>query len=185
MTARRVLVPVEQITHAILVLRGHKVLLDAELAAIYGVTTKRLNEQVRRNRGRFPADFMFQLSAQEAAVLRSQSATSKPSGRGGRRYLPNVFTEHGAIMAATVLATPRAIEMSIYVVRAFVKLRELLSSNRRLARKLEVLERSLLALDLKTQRRFKEVYDAIRALMREPAPKRRGIGFTADLDPGS
>ncbi|HEV2285554.1 MAG TPA: hypothetical protein VGR80_05895 [Steroidobacteraceae bacterium] len=96
-----------------------------------------------------------------------------------------MFTEHGAIMAATVLATPRAIEMSIYVVRAFVKLRELLSSNRRLARKLEVLERSLLALDLKTQRRFKEVYDAIRALMREPAPKRRGIGFTADLDPGA
>lgn len=103
MTARRVLVPAEQITRAILVIRGRKVLLDAELAAIYGVTTKRLNEQVRRNRRRFPPDFMFQLSAQEAAVLKSQSATSKPSGRGGRRYLPNVFTEHGAIMAATVL----------------------------------------------------------------------------------
>lgn len=185
MTAPRVRVPVEQITHAILVLRGYRVLLDVELAAIYGVTTKRLNEQVRRNRGRFPADFMFQLSAQEAAALRSQFATSKPSGRGGRRYLPNAFTEHGAIMAATVLATPRAIEMSIYVVRAFVKLRELLSSNRRLARKLEALERSLLALDLKTRRRFKEVYDAIRALAREPSPKRRGIGFTADLDPHS
>ena len=185
MTARRGLVPVEQITHAILVIRGYKVLLDAELDAIYGVTTKRLNEQVRRNRGRFPADFVFQLSAKEGAVLRSQNATSKPPGRGGRRYLPNVFTEHGAIMAATVLATPRAIEMSIYVVRAFVKLRELLNSNRRLARKLEVLERSLLALDLKTQRRFKEVYDAIRALTREPTPKRRGIGFTANLEPHS
>lgn len=185
MAARRAPVPVEQITRVILVLRGHRVLLDAELATVYGVTTKRLNEQVRRNRRRFPADFVFRLSAEEAAALRSQIATSKPPGRGGRRYLPNAFTEHGAIMAATVLAAPRAIEMSIYVVRAFVKLRELLSSNRLLARKLQVLERSLLALDLKTQRQFKEAYDAIRALTREPLPRRRGIGFTADLDSDS
>lgn len=175
-------VPVEQITRAILVLRGHKVLLDSELAALYGVATKRLNEQVRRNRERFPADFMFQLSAAEAAALRSQFATLE-SGRGRhRKYLPYAFTEHGAIMAATILHSPRAFEMSIYVVRAFVTLRELVSTNRDLARKLQVLERSLLALDLKTQQRFKEVYDAIRALTSGPTSKRRGIGFTADLD---
>jgi len=109
-----------------------------------------------------------------------QNATSK-RGRGGRRKLPLAFTEHGAIMAATVLNSPRAVEMSIYVVRAFVKLRELLASNKDLARKLAALERSLVALDLKTRRQFKEVYEAIRALMNPPPPKRRSIGFTADL----
>jgi hypothetical protein len=155
MAAREALVSVGQITRAILVLRGYKVLLDAELAALYGVTTKRLNEQVRRNRRRFPVDFLFQLSPEEATVLRSQFATLK-SGRGRhRKYLPYAFTEHGAIMAAIILNSPRAVEMSVYVVRAFVKLRELVSANRALARKLQALERSLLALDLKTQRRFK------------------------------
>lgn len=112
--------PIEQITRAILVLRGHRVLLDTELAMLYGVATKRLNEQVRRNRGRFPEDFMFQLRADECASLRSQIATSKGPRRGGRRYLPYAFTEHGAIMGATVLNSDRAIEMSIYVVRAFI-----------------------------------------------------------------
>ena len=126
---------VEQITRAILVQRGHRVLLDTELAILYGVTTKRLNEQIRRNRGRFPDDFVFQLRAEEAASLRSRIATSKTPRRGGRRYLPYAFTEHGAIMAASVLNSDRAIEMSIYVVRAFVRLRELLSSNRKLARR--------------------------------------------------
>jgi hypothetical protein len=155
MAAREALVSVGQITRAILVLRGYKVLLDAELAALYGVTTKRLNEQVRRNRRRFPVDFLFQLSPEEATVLRSQFATLK-SGRGRhRKYLPYAFTEHGAIMAAIILNSPRAVEMSVYVVRAFVKLRELVNANRALARKLQALERSLLALDLKTQRRFK------------------------------
>lgn len=180
MAARAAVVPVEQITRAIRVLRGQKVLIDAELAALYGVTTERLNQQVRRNRQRFPADFMFQLNAAEFSALILQNARSKP-GRGGRRKLPLAFTEHGAIMAATVLSSPRAVEMTVYVVRAFVKLRELLSSNKELAGKLASLERSLLVLDLKTQRRFKEVYAAIRALTSEPAPKRRGIGFTADL----
>ena len=108
-----------------------------------------------------------------------QNATSK-RGRGGRRKLPLAFTEHGAIMAATVLNSARAVEMSIYVVRAFVKLRELLASNKDLARKLAALERSLVALDLKTRRQFKGVYEAIRALMNPPQPKRRSIGFTAD-----
>lgn len=120
----------EHIARSIVVLRGHRVLLDAELAALYGVTTKRFNEQVRRNRDRFPADFMFQLSAQEVESLRSQIATSKNATRGGRRYFPYAFTEHGAIMAATVLNSSRAVEMSVYVVRAFVQLRDMLASNR-------------------------------------------------------
>jgi hypothetical protein len=138
-------VPLEQITRAILILRGHRVLLDAELAILYGVTTKRFNEQVRRNRERFPADFMFQLSAQEAEALRSQIATSNalPRGRGGRRYLPYAFTEHGAIMAASILNSSRAVEVSVYVVRAFVQLRELLASNKELARRFAQLETRL------------------------------------------
>ena len=132
------------------------------------------------NRQRFPTDFLFEVTAEEFSSLMLQNATSK-RGRGGRRKLPLAFTEHGAIMAATVLNSPRAVEMSIYVVRAFVKLRELLASNKDLARKLAALERSLVALDLKTRRQFKEVYEAIRALMNPPQPKRRSIGFTADL----
>ena len=139
--------------------------------------TKRFNEQVRRNRERFPADFMFQLTAQEGAALRSQFATSKPSGRGGRRYLPYAFTEHGAIMAASILNSPRAIEMSVYVVRAFVRLREILASNTALARKLDELERKYKNHD----EAIAAILSAIRELMNPPTPKRRGIGFTADL----
>jgi hypothetical protein len=173
------LLSVDHITQSIRVLRGQKVLLDAELAALYGVTTRRLNEQVRRNRARFPEDFLLELTAEEFANLKSHFATSS---WGGRRKPPLAFTEHGAIMAATVLNSPHAVEMSVYVVRAFVKLRELLVSNKDLARKLVALERSLVTLDLKTQRQFKEVYNAIRSLMTAPVPKRRGIGFTADLE---
>ena len=172
-------VPVEGVTRAILVLRGQRVLLDRELAAIYGVSTKRLNEAVKRNAERFPPDFMFQLTAKELDNLRSQFATSS---WGGRRHRPFAFTEHGAIQAAHVLNSPLAITMGVHVVRAFVRLREILASNKDLARKLVALERSLLALNLKTQRQFKEVYETIRALMDTPAPKRRGIGFTADIE---
>lgn len=172
-------VPTEQIARSIRILRGQKVLLDAELAALYGVTIKRLNQQVRRNRDRFPADFLFELTAEEFAHLRMQNASSS---WGGRRTPPLAFTEHGAIMAATVLNSPRATEMTVYVVRAFVKLRELLASNKDLAHKLAALERSLIALDLKTQQQFKEVYQAIRALMGDPPPKQRPIGFTANLE---
>jgi hypothetical protein len=172
-------VPVEEIARTILVLRGQRVLLDAELAVLYGVTTKRFNEQVRRNRERFPADFMFQLTAEEHANLRSQFATSKvpPSGRGGRRYLPYAFTEHGAIMAATILNSPRAVEMSVYVVRAFVKLRELLASNKALAQKLDELKRRLKDHD----QAIASILSAIHQLMHPTAPTRRPIGFTADL----
>src|SRR5204863_2074404 len=131
--------------------------------------------QVRRNRQRFPTDFLFELTAEEFSSLMLQNATSK-RGRGGRRKLPLAFTEHGAIMAATTLNSPRAVEMSVYVVRAFVKLRELLASNSGLARKLDELERKYQHHD--------EAITAILAAIRElmnPRPKRRSIGFTADL----
>ena len=169
----------DKVAHAIIVLRGHRVILDANLAALYGVSTRWLNEQVRRNRKRFPDDFLLELTADEYSSLKSQIATSS---WGGRRKRPLAFTEHGAIQAATILNSARAVEISVYVVRAFVKLRELLVSTEGLTRKLAALERSLLAMDLRTQRQFREVYAAICALMKEPAPRRRGIGFTADLD---
>jgi len=138
--------PLGRIASSILVVRGHRVLLDADLAALYGVTTRRLNEQVRRNCERFPEDFVFQLSQDGHEALRSQFATSN-AGRGGWRYLPYAFTEHGAIMAAAVLNTPRAVEMSLYVVRTFVRLREMLASNKELKGKLDELERRLGAHD--------------------------------------
>ena len=177
--------PIESISRAILVLRGHRVLLDAELAALYGVSTKRFNEQVRRNCERFPADFMFRLNAEETETLRSQNATLK-GGRGQhRKYLPYAFTEHGAIMAATILNSPRAVEMSVYVVRAFVKLRELLSSNRELARRFAQLETRLDKKLTQHDQTIGAILEAIRELMNPevpPEPKRRPIGFTADLD---
>jgi len=162
-------IPVES---RILVLRSHKVILDTDLAELYGVTVKRLNEQVKRNEERFPADFMFQLSTQEHEDLRSQFATSK-TGRGGRRYPPYAFTEHGAIMAATVLNSERAVEMSVFVVRAFVRLREILANNQELAAKVDELERRLDTHDASIQ----DLIEAIKELMApEPATGRK-IGF--------
>src|SRR5262249_34656228 len=144
-------------------------MLDADLAGLYGVTTKRLNEQVRRNRSRFPDDFMFQLTAEEVLSLRSQIATSK-QGRGGRRYAPLVFTEQGIAMLSTVLNTERAIQVNIEIMRAFVRLREMIATHRDLARKLETLE-------TKYDAQFKVVFDAIRELMTPPESKKRKIGF--------
>jgi hypothetical protein len=135
------LIPVERIERTIVRLRGHNVMCDADLADLYGVTTRRLNEQVKRNVRRFPVDFMFQLTAEEYAGLRSQIATSSSTVHGGRRHLPFVFTEHGAIMAASVLNSRRAVQMSILVVRAFVGLRQFLRSNAALAKKIKGLER--------------------------------------------
>ncbi|HEY2292677.1 MAG TPA: ORF6N domain-containing protein [Thermoanaerobaculia bacterium] len=165
-----VLVPVERVERRILFIRGEKVILDADLAELYGVTTKRLNEQVRRNRDRFPPDFMFQLTPEEFDCLRSQNATSNV-GRGGRRSLPFVFTEHGAIMAANILSSQRAIGASVTVVRAFVRLRQMLASHADLARKLEDLEK-------RYDSHFKQVFAAIRALMESPedSPGKR-IGY--------
>jgi hypothetical protein len=172
------LVPIEQISSSILFVRGQRVLLDSDLAALYGVTTKRFNEQVRRNQARFPADFMFQLTAEEVTGLRSQIATSNV-GRGGRRYAPYAFSEHRAIMAATILNSPLAVEMSVYIVRAFVQLRDMLGSNKELARRLDDLERKLASHD----QAITGILKAIRELMSPPPePKRRGIGFTADFN---
>lgn len=171
------LAPVEHITRSILLLRGQRVILDRDLAAIYGVTTKRLNEQVKRNADRFPEDFVFQLTLEEAELSRSQFATLN-SGRGQNiKYRPYAFTEHGAIQAANVLNSPRAIAMGVYVVRAFVRLRGLLASNAALARKLDELERKYQHHD----DAIKAILSAIRELMNPPPPKRRPIGFTADF----
>ena len=169
MGKKQAVVPVEGIERSILLIRGQKVILDADLARLYGVTTKRLNEQVRRNQKRFPNDFMFRLTKQEVTALRSQFATSNV-GRGGRRYFPYAFTEHGAIMAANVLNSRKAIEVSVYVVRAFVRLRQILASHKELAHRLDELER-------KYDSQFKSVFDAIRQLMSPPEPPRRRIGF--------
>ena len=169
--------PVEDIDRRIVVLRGRRVMLDADLAALYGVPTKRFNEQVRRNLGRFPPDFMFQLTNQDFAALRSQIATLA-SGRGQHsKYRPRAFTEHGAIMAATVLNSARAVEMSVYVVRAFVRMRGVISQNRELARKLAELEQRVDSQD----ETIVEIVQAIRNLTAtaEPAPDtpKRKIGF--------
>jgi hypothetical protein len=169
---------VEDITRAILVLRGRRVLLDAELAVLYGVTTRRLNGQVRRNRKRSPDDFLFELTTEEFANLKSRFATSS---WGGRRKRPLAFTEHGAIQAATILNSPHAVEMSVYVVRAFVRLREVLSTNRELARSFEQLESRLDSKLTEHDEAIAAILSAIRELMRPRDPPRRGIGFTAKL----
>ena len=188
----------EVITQRIFVLREQKVLLDADLAALYGVDTRRLNEQVRRNRARFPQDFIFELTTDEFANLKSQFATSSSiaSNHGGRRKLPLAFTEHGAIMAATILSSPRAVEVSVYVVRAFLKLRELVATHQGLAKRLDALEAKLeektesLAMShdtfsRNTRAQLKQVFDALRELMTPAEPQKRPIGFiTPDDKPG-
>ena len=167
-----------RIAQAIVLLRGHKVLLDSVLADLYGVETRRLNEQVRRNAERFPADFMFSLSREEWDALRSQIATLK-AGRGQhRKYLPYAFTEHGAIMAATILNSSHAVKLSIYVVRAFVQLRELLAGNKELAHRLEQLEQHLERKLTSHDQAITGILTAIRELMAPPALKpKRPIGF--------
>jgi ORF6N domain len=169
------IVPVERIESRILLIRGHKVVLDSDLSELYGVSTKRLNEQVKRNKDRFPADFMFQLTSEETESLRSQSATSNRE-RGGRRYRPYVFTEHGAIMAASVLNSSRAIEVSVYVVRAFVKLREMLGTHKKVARKLAELERRIEVHD----EEITALFDAIRQLMEPSEKSTKRIGFSVE-----
>ena len=167
-------IPVES---RILILRHQRVILDSDLAELYGVPCKQLNQQVKRNRERFPADFMFQLTAKEDESLRSQIVTSK-KGRGGRRYPPYAFTEHGAIMAATVLNSTRAVEMSVFVVRAFVRMREMLAKNRQLAAKINELDRRLETHDTAIQ----DIIEAIKELMAPEGTSKRKIGF--QLPPG-
>jgi phage regulator Rha-like protein len=164
--------PAFAVESRILFLRHQRVMLDVDLAQLYGVTVKRLNQQVTRNQDRFPSDFMFQLNSKEHIALRLQFATSNKS-RGGRRYPPYAFTEHGAIMAATVLNSKRAVQMSVFVVRAFVRLREMLATNRRLAGKINELENRLDTHDFAIQ----DLIDAIKKLMSPKEPSRIRIGF--------
>ena len=166
----RNLVLTERIERAILLLRGQKVMLDTDLAALYGVEAKVLNQAVKRNIERFPEDFMFQLNADEAAFLRSQTVTLK-TGRGQhRKYLPYAFTEQGVAMLSSVLRNPRAVQVNIEIMRAFVSLRKMLASNAQLAEKLEALEK-------KYDAQFKVVFEAIRQLMAPPDRRPRKIGF--------
>ncbi len=177
-TPRPGILPVEQITRSIVAFRGHKVLLDSELAELYGVRTKALNQAVKRNIERFPKDFMFRLNRREARALnRSQSVTGSQAHRDPR-FPPYVFTEHGSIMAATILNSPRAVEMSIYIVRAFVQLRELLASNKQLAKRLDELEKRINRGFGTYDQMLAAVLDTLRELQSPPA---RPIGFTAAI----
>ena len=163
----------KRVESKILLIRGQRVILDSDLAELYGVEVKRLNEQVKRNSRRFPDDFVMQLTIEEAANLRSQIVTSS-SSHGGRRYLPYAFTEHGAIMAASVLNSERADDMSIFVVRAFVRMREALAANQQIMAKLTELEHRVESHDGNIQ----ELIEAIRELMEPPPATNRRIGFS-------
>jgi len=165
------IIPIEIIERKIFMVRGHKIMLDADLAGLYGVTTKRLNEQVKRNKAKFPEDFMFQLTKEEKEEVVANCDHLKRLKFSPT--LPYAFTEHGAIMLATVLNSPVAVQASIHVVRAFVRLRQMLASNAELARKLAVMEK-------KYDHQFKVVFDAIRGLMAPPEVKKRKIGFNRE-----
>jgi hypothetical protein len=166
--------PVDQILDRILTIRGARILLDDDLAAIYGVATKALNQAAKRNADRFPADFRFPLNREEVVSLRSQSVTSKNKGRGGRRKPPFAFTEHGALMAATVLNSPRAVQMSLVVIRAFVALRRVVLDQKALSEKLAELDAQVGIHD----QQLAEIIEAIRQLAASPEPDHgRKIGF--------
>jgi hypothetical protein len=164
-------IPFAAVESRIHLIRGVKVMLDADLAELYGVATKNLNKAVERNRDRFPTDFMFHLNAQELTDLRFQIGTSNK--RGGRRYLPYVFTQEGIAMLSSVLRSPRAIAVNIEIMRAFIRMRGMLVSVDELARKLEMLERKALAHD----KDLAEIFEALRELMTPPETPRRQIGF--------
>lgn len=165
------LIPAALIENKICLIRGQKVMLDKDLAELYGIPTFRFNEAVKRNRKRFPADFMFQLTAAEDAALTSQIAISK-TGRGGRRTRPYVFTEHGAVMAANILHSDRAVQMSVFVVRAFIKLRNSILESKELRCELDELKQQ-------TNDRFQIVFETLDQLLAVEARPRRKIGFTA------
>ena len=163
------IIPVERIQKCIYLLRGQKVMLDKDLAGLYGITTKRLNEQVQRNIDRFPSDFMFQLNNEETEALRSQFATSK-RGRGGRRYNPYVFTEQGVAMLSSVLRSKRAVEVNIAIMRTFVQLRRILADNALLRRKIEAMER-------KYDEKFQQVFAVLKQMVKVEKKPRRPFGF--------
>lgn len=166
------IIPIQQIQKCIYLMRGHKVIFDSDLADLYGVTTKRLNEQVRRNVARFPSDFMFQLTTAEAERLRSQIATSK-QGRGGRRYNPYVFTEQGVAMLSSVLRSKRAIEANIAIMRTFVKLREIIANNELLRRKIESMER-------KYDEQFQHVFSVLAEMVMPDSKPKTQIGYLTE-----
>jgi len=184
----------EHLEPLIVAIRGHRVVLDADLARLYGVDTKRFNEAFKRNRDRFPADFAFQLTAEEFAELRSQIATSSSQppdslednrsqfatgSHGGRRYLPWAFTEHGALMAANILRSARAVQMSVFVVRAFVRLREEVAANTSVLARLAEIERKLLQHDVA----LLDIYQRLLPLLQpSPDPPKRRIGFHTEGD---
>jgi len=167
-------VSVQFIERRIYLIRGHKVMIDVDLAELYGVSTKRLNEQVRRNQKRFPPDFMFQLTKAEAENLRSQFATAR-SSRGGRRSSPYVFTEHDVAMLSSVLNSERAIEVNITIMRAFISLRQMLETNEELNRKFAAVIRKLSTHD----KYFRVVFNELKRLTDEREPTRKAIGFKA------
>jgi hypothetical protein len=162
------IIPVERIAARIYLIRGDKVMLDSDLAELYGVQTKALNQAVTRNRDRFPEDFMFRLSAEEFETLRSQIVTSS---WGGRRYPPFAFTEHGVAMLSSVLRSKKATQVNIDIIRAFIMLRHMLAGNAALARKIEQLDRKVAVL-----------YEAFQKLLQPDAPKKRRIGYITPLD---
>lgn len=155
------------IENKILMIRGQRVMLDSDLARLYGIMTGRLNEQVQRNLARFPDDFMFQLTKDETQRLMSQIAISK-IGRGGKRKLPYVFTEHGVAMLSSVLRSEKAVEMNIFIIRAFIKMRELLATNKDLAYKVEKMEGHII-----------DIISVLRRLTDEPVQKKGKIGFNS------
>lgn len=163
------IIPIERIQQSIYMVRKQKVMLDKDLASLYGVTTKRLNEQVQRNIDRFPSDFMFQLNDAETKLLRSQFATSK-KGRGGRRYNPYVFTEQGIAMLSSVLRSKRAIQVNIAIMRTFVKLRQILAENGILRRKIEAMER-------KYDEQFQQVFAVLKCMIEEKPKPKKPFGF--------
>ncbi len=167
------LLTLDLVERKIYVVRGQKVMLDNDLALLYGVTTKRLNEQVKRNISRFPEDFMFQLTTDELDNLRSQIATSSLKSYGGRRYMPYVFTEQGVAMLSGVLNSERAVQVNIGIMRAFVNMRKMLSTNEEVSKKLADIEDKLGNHD----EHFKKVFTAIRLLMNPPSKSDKQIGF--------
>jgi len=173
----------DHIERSILVIRGEKVLLDTTLAAFYAVSTSALVQAVQRNRDRFPADFIFRLTANEWAALRSQTVISKPSSRGGRRFSPYAFTEQGVAMLSSVLRSTRAVQINIQIMRAFVRLRQLLSVHKELADRLTKLERQMRRRDRSTDQQFQQVFTLLDQLFSPPDPPRRPIGFHGEREP--
>jgi hypothetical protein len=169
--SQNAIVPTALINHKIFFVRSTRVMLDADLAQLYGVATKNLNKAVKRNASRFPSDFMFQLSSKDLQSLRFQFGTSKP-GRGGRRFAPYAFTEQGVAMLSSVLRSARAVQVNVAIMRTFVRLREMLATHEELRRKIDVMEKRYDA-------RFQAVFETIRQMLETPIPAKKPIGFHA------